>query len=97
MEEYGVPSRVRTYHGIEYVDVGRVMNMVNGENRGSFITEPSVHNQRIERQWRDVFIKVIDTYYKLFCMMEEQKVLETNNNVHRWALHHVLVPRIAEL
>ncbi|XP_076091352.1 uncharacterized protein LOC143063230 [Mytilus galloprovincialis] len=94
VNQFGLPSRVRAHHGTEYVDIGRFMIAVNGEERGSFITGPSVHNQRIERQWRDVFCKVLDTYYKLFCLMEEHKLLNITNNVHRWILHYVFLPRI---
>ena len=57
MKKFGVPSRVQADHGTEYVDVGRFMSAVNGDGRGSFLTGPSVHSQRIERLWRDIFVQ----------------------------------------
>ncbi|KAJ8319100.1 hypothetical protein KUTeg_004191 [Tegillarca granosa] len=94
VKNYGVPSRVRADNGTEYVDTGRFMVEVNGEDRGSFLTGPSVHNQRIERLWRDVYMKVIDTYYKLFLYMEEEKVLDIGNDTQKWVLQYVFTQRI---
>ncbi|KAG1703705.1 hypothetical protein GQR58_004165 [Nymphon striatum] len=94
VKNYGVPSRKRADHGTEYADSGWFMISVNGEGRGSFMTGPSVHNQRIERLWRDIFIKVIDVFYKLFCLMEEQNILNTTNSIHRRVLQYVFTPRI---
>ena len=92
--ENGIPSRIRTDHGGENVHIGRFMNTVHGANRGSHITGRSVHNQRIERLWRDVYIKVLDQYYKLFYTMEDTGVLDINNEIQLFCLHFVYMPRI---
>ncbi len=49
VDAYGLPSRVRCYKGGENVRVSEYM--LNHPMRG-----PGVHNQRIERLWRDVFV-----------------------------------------
>jgi hypothetical protein len=63
---FGFPSRVRTDHGGENNYVCQLMEILRGDDRGSAIRGSSVHNQRVERAWVDIWKDVTNIYYKLF-------------------------------
>jgi ABC-type dipeptide/oligopeptide/nickel transport system permease component len=54
MLERGLPDLIRGDAGMENVAIARLLNYINGERH--FLIGRSVHNQRIERLWRDLFL-----------------------------------------
>ena len=91
---FGVPNRLRCDHGGENRLVARYMIIRRGIGRRAVLTGRSVHNQRIERLWVDVFARCLNVYYNLFQIMETQHVLDPDNGIHLFALQYVYLSRI---
>ena len=91
---YGVPSRVRCDQGRENIRVGQYMLENRGRDRGSIIVGSSVHNQCIERLWRDMHRCATQLYYRLFYFLENCGLLNPLNELHLFSLHFVFLPRI---
>ena len=74
-EEFCWPSRIRIDKGVENAEVKRLMLQRRGEGRGSVLQGSSVHNQRIERLWRDMRKMVTEYFRRLFYFIENQALL----------------------
>ena len=58
------------------------------------ITGSSTHNERIERLWRDVYRCVSVLFADTFRKLEDERKLDSLNEIDLYCLHFVFKPRI---
>ena len=91
VEIHGLPSRIRTDRGGENINVWRYM-VEQHETTECVLVGSSVHNERIERLWRDVFRCVLSLFYETFQQMGRDEILDCLNEVDLFCLHFVFLP-----
>ncbi|KAG9272154.1 hypothetical protein AMEX_G13113 [Astyanax mexicanus] len=96
VRKFGWPYKVRADQGVENVDIAQAMLNVRGTGCGSFISGKSVHNQRIERLWRDVWVAVTHLYYDVLHTLEEDGLLDIADCLHLYCVHYTFLPRLKD-
>ena len=96
IQEYGLPSHIQIDKGRENVLVSQYLleHPERGPGRNSVIAGRSVHNQRIERLWRDLYSGCICFFYSLFYYLEDMNLLDINSSIDLYSLHFVFLPII---
>jgi len=75
---HGVPLKIQTDLGGENVDAWQCTINYHG-NEGCVMTGSSVHNERVERLWRDVSCSVIIPFKEMFINLEDDGILDVQN------------------
>ena len=94
VQTYGVPKKLRTDMGGKNIDAWDYMIDYHSGNKSCIIIGSSVHNERIERLWRDVSRSVIIPFKEIFGDLEEHNILDVDNDVDLYCLHEVFTDRI---
>ncbi len=55
-----------------------------------------MHNQRIERLWRDLFAGCVSFFYYFFYFLEESGLLDVENELDIYALHFTFLGTIQD-
>ncbi|MEQ2280854.1 hypothetical protein AMECASPLE_024289 [Ameca splendens] len=94
VRRFGWPYKVRADQGVENVQIAEMMFNVRGTGCGSLISGKSVHNQRIERLWREVWTGVTHVYYDVLHSLEEDGFLNISDSLHLFCAQYTFLPRL---
>lgn len=70
--------------------------LLHGHVTNPVLTGSSVHNQWIERLWRDTFRCVLSLYYQVFHYLEGEGKLDPDSDIDLFCLHFVYIKKINE-
>uniref|UniRef100_A0A3P8SBA6 Integrase core domain-containing protein n=1 Tax=Amphiprion percula TaxID=161767 RepID=A0A3P8SBA6_AMPPE len=89
-----IRSAHRQDQGVENPDIAHFMFATQGTGRSSFISGKSVHNQRVERLWRDVWVAVTSKYHDILHTLEEDGLLDISDATLLFGVHYIFVPQL---
>jgi hypothetical protein len=91
VNEYGFPLHIRTDMGTENVLMADAQLIARGEQ--GMLVGRSVHNQRIERLWKDMKVDAVDEFIRVF---EKFKSAGVNflDDIDCFCMHLLFVPLI---
>ena len=94
VSQFGLPDRVRLNYCGENTEVWKYMIAVHNLDYHCVITGSSVHNERVERFWRDVHRCIVSPFTEKFQSLESNGVLDPLNEVDLYVLYLVFLPLI---
>lgn len=94
ISQFGLPDYVRSDYGGENTEIWKYMICSHNMDYSCVITGSSVHNERIERLWRDVHRCIVSPFAQKFRTLEENGYLDPLNEVDLYILHLIFMPRI---
>ena len=94
VSQFGLPDMVRSDCGGENVRMWQYMISAHHQDYTTVITGSSVHNQRVERLWRDVHRCIASVFTTTFRSLESNEKLDSLNEVDLFCLHFVFLPHI---
>ena len=72
LNDFGTPSKIWTVTNGEHFRIRERMTESRRENPVNYLAGSSVHNQQIERLWRDMWYYVYNEFHYLFQAKEDQ-------------------------
>jgi len=93
-ESHEIPALISVDGGGENVLVADYMIFHLGKEALKIVS--SVHNQRIERLWRDVCEKAMIDYINLFADLRNESILDIENDQQIWLIHFLFLQLINE-